>query len=285
MDISSQISSKYLPGNLLNSCPTGIVCGGVQLFSEKEVILKISTEDLTNECQALKRITPHSGVVVLVELISFEKGQVLVTEKAGNMNLFEYLSRFGSFSEEDSRAIFISICETIEYCHTNGVVHADIKPENIILDDMKPIICDFGGSILLGRKSSYYPRVVSIPYTAPEVREKKVNNPKALDVWSLGVLLYTMVTGRQPITQSEWLKNDLCEWKSEPLPELLKDLLREMLKKKPNDRINIKEVLEHKWVSKEESKTIQNLSSSSTPKFLGKMVGWIKKRQLHISSS
>ena len=122
----------------------------------------------------------------------------IVTEFASKGDIFDHLVKNGKMSEPEACHIFSQILSAVKYCHSHGVVHRDLKVENLLLDGENHIkLADFGFS-------NYYDSSLlstwcgSPPYAAPELFEgKKYVGPK-VDMWSLGVVLYVLVSGTLP---------------------------------------------------------------------------------------
>ena len=123
----------------------------------------------------------------------------IVTEYAARGDIFDYLVTNGKMSEPEARHKFVQIVSAVKYCHSHGVVHRDLKAENLLLDSESNIkLADFGFSNYYKDDCLLSTWCGSPPYAAPELFEgKKYIGPKA-DIWSLGVVLYVLVSGMLP---------------------------------------------------------------------------------------
>ena len=139
--------------------------------------------------------------------------------------------------------------------HTHQVSHRDLKPENILLDEDNNIkLADFGLSNVMKDGIFLYSSCGSPNYAAPELINGKFYNGASIDIWSCGVILYTLLTGTLPFNekQTNKLYQKIRECKyilPENISDAAKDLIFRMLQKNPLDRITIPEIKQHKWFS------------------------------------
>ena len=115
--------------------------------------------------------------------------------------LYEYIQRH-RLTEDDVKMFFRQIIEGVEYAHLNLVCHRDLKPENILLDDNKIVkIADFGLSNLMKDGKLLKTSCGSLNYAAPEIIGHRYYEGTSLDVWSCGVILFTMLAGSLPFDE------------------------------------------------------------------------------------
>ncbi|XP_055018426.1 serine/threonine-protein kinase MARK1 [Boleophthalmus pectinirostris] len=177
------------------------------VLTGREVAVKIidktqlnptSLQKLFREVRIMK-ILNHPNIVKLFEVIETEKTLYLVMEYASGGEVFDYLVAHGRMKEKEARAKFRQIVSAVQYCHQRRIVHRDLKAENLLLDaDMNIKIADFGFSneFTVGSKLDTF--CGSPPYAAPELFQGKKYDGPEVDVWSLGVILYTLVSGSLP---------------------------------------------------------------------------------------
>ncbi|XP_072543782.1 serine/threonine-protein kinase MARK2 isoform X7 [Salminus brasiliensis] len=177
------------------------------ILTGKEVAVKIidktqlnssSLQKLFREVRIMKLLN-HPNIVKLFEVIETEKTLYLVMEYASGGEVFDYLVAHGRMKEKEARAKFRQIVSAVQYCHQKCIVHRDLKAENLLLDaDMNIKIADFGFSneFTVGNKLDTF--CGSPPYAAPELFQGKKYDGPEVDVWSLGVILYTLVSGSLP---------------------------------------------------------------------------------------
>ena len=127
----------------------------------------------------------------------------IVTEYAAKGDIFDYLVSHGRLAEPQARHFFVQILSAVKYCHSQGVVHRDLKAENLLLDSEGSIkLADFGFSNYFEEESLLSTFCGSPPYAAPELFEGKQYVGSKVDIWSLGVVLYVLVSGTLPFDGS-----------------------------------------------------------------------------------
>eukprot|EP00002_Diphylleia_rotans_P028014 TRINITY_DN5647_c0_g1_i1.p1 TRINITY_DN5647_c0_g1~~TRINITY_DN5647_c0_g1_i1.p1 ORF type:complete len:620 (+),score=142.87 TRINITY_DN5647_c0_g1_i1:129-1988(+) len=198
------------------------------------------------------KIIRHPNVIQLIEAIDTMERLYVVLEYVDGGELFDYIVAHQRLKEHRAKKIFRDIVEAIEYCHSLNIIHRDLKPENILLDKHKNIkLIDFGLSNTLRRDFGLRSRCGSPYYVAPEMVAGK-GYGSSVDVWSLGVVLYSILTGDVPFSDNNLttLLEKIVEGKyhiPRYLSEDAKDLIRNLLVTEPSKRFTISDIRRHPW--------------------------------------
>ena len=178
----------------------------------------------------------------------------IVTEIASNGELYDYIIHKKRLSEREARHIFKQIIAGIHYCHSNNVVHRDIKVENILLDHNGRVkLADFGFSTFFAPGELMDTWCGSPQYCAPELYLAKLYEGPDVDIWSLGVVLYVLVCGYLPFDAQVFnaLRAQIIGG-SYKTPFFLsadcKSLIESMLTLDPDRRIKMHEIINHRWL-------------------------------------
>uniref|UniRef100_A0A8B9GUD4 non-specific serine/threonine protein kinase n=1 Tax=Astyanax mexicanus TaxID=7994 RepID=A0A8B9GUD4_ASTMX len=201
------------------------------------------------------KILNHPNIVKLFEVIETEKTLYLVMEYASGGEVFDYLVAHGRMKEKEARAKFRQIVSAVQYCHQKKIVHRDLKAENLLLDaDMNIKIADFGFSneFTLGSKLDTF--CGSPPYAAPELFQGKKYDGPEVDVWSLGVILYTLVSGSLPFDGQNLkeLRERVLRGKYR-IPFYMstdcENLLKRLLVLNPVKRGSLEQIMKDRWMN------------------------------------
>ncbi|KAJ7406570.1 MAP/microtubule affinity-regulating kinase 3 [Willisornis vidua] len=198
---------------------------------------------------------PESSLVKLFEVIETEKTLYLIMEYASGGEVFDYLVAHGRMKEKEARAKFRQIVSAVQYCHQKHIVHRDLKAENLLLDaDMNIKIADFGFSneFTVGNKLDTF--CGSPPYAAPELFQGKKYDGPEVDVWSLGVILYTLVSGSLPFDGQNLkeLRERVLRGKYR-IPFYMstdcENLLKRFLVLNPTKRGTLEQIMKDRWIN------------------------------------
>ena len=162
-------------------------------------------ERFAREAQALATLN-HPNIVTIHDFGQAGGFYFLLMEFVDGVNLRQALNA-GRFAPEQALAVVPPVCEALQYAHEHGIVHRDIKPENLLLDKNGRVkIADFGIAKMLGAETSSIgvaeSQLIGTPqYMAPEQRAEPQKADHRADIYSLGVVLYEMLTGELPATR------------------------------------------------------------------------------------
>lgn len=228
---------------------------------------------LLNEVKILRSLD-HPNILRCFEMYEDRLKYYLITELCEGGELFNRIVQLRHFSEMQAAEVMSQLLSTIAYCHSKNVTHRDIKPENLLLEDRSSAlnikVADFGSSIIMDATKKMSGCFGSAYYLAPEVLAGSYN--EKCDVWSCGVILYIMLTGRPPYTgrtESEIIR----QVRNSPLkivPEQLHllsgdaiDILQRLLTVDVSKRISAADSLQHPWITNyKRYKDAPNLTSA-----------------------
>ncbi|XP_064554767.1 MAP/microtubule affinity-regulating kinase 3 [Drosophila montana] len=211
-------------------------------------------QKLYREVRIMKLLN-HPNIVRLFQVIESERTLYLIMEYASRGELFDHLVKNGRMRERDARLIFRQLVSAIQYCHSKFVVHRDLKAENLLLDQHMNIkIADFGFGNTFDPNAQLETFCGSPPYAAPELfMGRKYAGPE-VDAWSLGVVLYTLVSGSLPFdggTLKE-LRERVLRGKYR-VPYYIsmdcENLMRKFLVLNPAKRTTLNGVMGDKWIN------------------------------------
>lgn len=235
----------------------------------KEYAVKIidkSKRECDEEVEILLRYGQHPNVVTLYDVYEDASSIYLVMELLRGGELLDKILSQKYFNEKEASAVLEVVTKTVKYLHDNGVVHRDLKPSNILYADQSANpeslrICDFGfGKQIRAENGLLMTPCYTANFVAPEVL-KKQGYDEACDIWSLGVLLYTMLAGHTPFaygpkdTTNEILARigegrfDLASGNWINVTTAAKHLVQKMLHVDPKQRYRAADVLNHAWIT------------------------------------
>uniref|UniRef100_A0A673TA97 Serine/threonine-protein kinase SIK3 n=1 Tax=Suricata suricatta TaxID=37032 RepID=A0A673TA97_SURSU len=223
------------------------------VLTGREVAVKIIDKTQLNPT-SLQKVFNYFNIK-LFEVIETEKTLYLVMEYASGGEVFDYLVAHGRMKEKEARAKFRQIVSAVQYCHQKCIVHRDLKAENLLLDaDMNIKIADFGFSneFTVGNKLDTF--CGSPPYAAPELFQGKKYDGPEVDVWSLGVILYTLVSGSLPFDGQNLkeLRERVLRGKYR-IPFYMstdcENLLKKLLVLNPIKRGSLEQIMKDRWMN------------------------------------
>lgn len=221
---------------------------------DKTKLDEVARAHLFKEVRCMK-LVQHPNVVRLYEVIDTQTKLYLVQELGDGGDMYEYIMNHEQgLCEDRARHYFQQIVLAIDYCHKLHIVHRDLKLENVIffrsLDVAK--LTDFGFSNKFTPGHKLDTSCGSLAYSAPEVLLGDSYEAPAVDIWSLGVILFMLVCGRAPfyeVNDSETLINimDVRYSVSEHVSQLCQRLIEKMLVREPYQRCTLGDIMEDPW--------------------------------------
>ncbi|CAG8529423.1 461_t:CDS:2 [Scutellospora calospora] len=230
---------------------------------DKNTVAKKPNAKLHDEIIIMHKIE-HPSLVRIRNLYNEDDKLYLVMDYIKDGEFFEFISKKKKLSEYEARIIFKQLFEAMKYLHDHRIVHRDLKPENILMSNKANLevkITDFGLSKLLGPEYSLMKTMCGTPlYIAPEVldRSPRRSYGKAVDMWSLGVILYVCLCGYPPFAKDfgppafeEQVRLGLYRFYPPVWSHIsneAKDLIRGLLNVNVRDRLTASQALEHPFM-------------------------------------
>eukprot|EP01025_Chloroclados_australasicus_P061445 TRINITY_DN80714_c0_g1_i1.p1 TRINITY_DN80714_c0_g1~~TRINITY_DN80714_c0_g1_i1.p1 ORF type:complete len:544 (-),score=79.95 TRINITY_DN80714_c0_g1_i1:307-1764(-) len=266
------LEDKYDLGKVLGKGAFGVVRVAVdkstgerhacKTISKAKLVVKEDVEDVEREVAIMNLVAGHPNIVTLHDTFEDKHFVHIVMEMCEGGELFDSIVESGKYSEKKAATVFAAMVNMIHHCHELGVMHRDLKPENFLLpskDKQKPEnikATDFGLSIFF-KPGEHMRELVGSPYyVAPEVLKK--NYTHAADMWSLGVILYILLSGLPPFwgdSEEQIFKMVLkghLDFETDPWPQIsdaAKDCVRKLLTMDTTKRATAAEIMQHPWLT------------------------------------
>lgn len=230
---------------------------------------------------AVLRMLNHANIVQIYDIFDSARETYVVMEYLAGGELLDLITESDHLSERNSKHVIREVLQAIQYLHARGIVHRDVKPENILCVNrawpLRVKLTDFGLSKMVGLPSSDGTERVmrsqcgTAYYLAPEIAN---NTPysKPVDLWACGVVLYVMLAGKFPFygdTDEKFMRRLRAgvkfpdkEWAA--VSSDAKSLVRGLLDPKPESRLTAIQALQHRWLS-DDSMADVDVTSSSVP--------------------
>eukprot|EP01094_Clydonella_sp_ATCC50884_P022405 TRINITY_DN5128_c3_g2_i2.p1 TRINITY_DN5128_c3_g2~~TRINITY_DN5128_c3_g2_i2.p1 ORF type:complete len:571 (-),score=177.27 TRINITY_DN5128_c3_g2_i2:107-1819(-) len=253
----------YILGGLLGEGASSQVFSGFHVDTAVQVAIKMVHKEALEESPAMRgklereiavmKLLDHPHVLQLYDVLETDTHLFLILEHAPNGELFDYLMQKGALDMRDARSVFRQIASGIAYCHHHQICHRDLKPENLLLDSNSTIkLADFGMAALRKEGELLKTSCGSPHYASPEVVCGKSYDGLQSDVWSCGVILFALASGKLPFDDENIRKLlgkvKIGEFSMPPyFPADLQHLIRRMLTVDPAERATIHEVISHEW--------------------------------------
>ncbi|KAF7547223.1 hypothetical protein G7046_g9072 [Stylonectria norvegica] len=259
--------SKYRFGRTLGAGTYGVVreADGPMGKVAVKIILKRNVKGneqmVYDELEMLQKLD-HPHIVKFVDWFESRDKFYIVTQLAVGGELFDRICEQGKFTEKDAAETIKQVLLAVDFLHRNQIVHRDLKPENLLYLTKDPdsdlVLADFGiAKMLDGKGESLKTMAGSFGYAAPEVMRKE-GHGKPVDMWSMGVITYTLLCGYSPF-RSETLQDLIREcsdatvvfheryWKD--VSDDAKDFILHLINPDPEQRWTSEQSLNHIWLS------------------------------------
>ncbi|KAK9374748.1 kinase-like domain-containing protein [Lipomyces chichibuensis] len=272
---SYERKALYRFGRVLGAGTYGIVKAATVIESGDRVAIKVilkknvkGHESMVQDELDLLRLLHHPHIVGFRDWFESKDKYYIVTQLATGGELFDRIVERGKYTEKDAVKTVSEILEAVDYLHSQNIVHRDLKPENLLYlnpeKDSALVLADFGIAKMLESSDEVLTTMAgSFGYAAPEVL-MRTGHGMPCDIWSLGVITYTLLCGYIPF-RSETVNEFLIEvrengvifhekyWKD--ISKDAKEFILCMLCVDPDQRYTSKQLLKHRWISGETATT------------------------------
>jgi len=264
--IQCDVREHYSVENVVGTGTYSTVSRCTHKFSGEEFAVKVISKKLfqetkqsfENEISILKAVN-HNNIIKLYEVYETPENIYMVMELIRGGELYTEISENGAISESKAYSIFIQLFEAVKHLHSKNIAHRDIKLENILIDSHhhRVKLSDFGLSKLLPSDEELMRTRCGTPcYVAPEILMGDTYT-NAIDIWSLGVILYVMVFSTYPFNNTSMysMYEAIIAGKLEfptAISNDLQDLLKGLMKVNLKDRLTIDQIENHPWMKSQE---------------------------------
>lgn len=238
----------------------------VEAHVGEEYALKMIAEEhydvFANEVALLQQIPSNPYIVRIVDAVVDKKGCYVVTEFCNGKELFDRI--LDSECNEQLVANYMrQILSAVQHLHQHQIVHLDLKPENFVFDETdgeeRIKLIDFGSSIQTKAGVHYEYFLGSLQYASPEILPQYASADHIVlscaDMWTLGVIAYTMLVGKNPFQAAHETQTKEAIFKcvytfppSSPVSPDAQDFIVRLLRKDPLERMTATEALQHEWI-------------------------------------
>jgi len=225
----------------------------IKVMNKKSIIEQKLVDQINREIEIMYKVD-HPHIVKLINHFEDEESFYLIMNYASKGQLYTLLKKYSRFDEKTAAQYIRELISAIKYLHSFDppIIHRDIKPENILLDENYRIkLADFGWSNYYNSDEIRKTYCGTPEYLSPEML-KKQGHDTSIDIWSIGILLFELLSGHSPFggsSQEELfynIKKHKVLWPSD-FPIEAKSLVALILKQNPKDRVTLDQINDHVW--------------------------------------
>lgn len=240
----------------------------IKVFDKKRMNYDQLNKNLPREIEAMRKLR-HPNIVITYWIVEDNSTTLIFMQLAEKGDLTDIMAKRvesdTEFTEAEVKIWMRQVVGAVKFMHVKGYAHRDLKCDNILIDKHNNVlIADFGFARKLPNQELCSTMCGSRPYTAPEVLRVKEYNPLPIDIWSIGVIAFTLVMSKNPfsceLTKEMIKKQKAKEYVFEkPISDDGKDFIEKLLQYDPKMRLTASQCLEHPWLA------LPTETSTSTP--------------------
>ena len=226
----------------------------IKSINKSKITKERHREKIKIETTIMKTLSFSNNIVKILENYETKKHICIVMEYICAGDLLSYIKKRSKLTESVSKFIFKQIVLALKYIHSHNIVHRDIKLDNILIDlDNNIKICDFGVSKIIKKGDIMLDQCGTPAYIAPEILKNRGYEGFGVDIWSAGVVLYSMLSGNVPFKGRDIkeLQRLIIEGEFKPINNISKEanhLIKCLLNVDPKSRITTEDILVHPWI-------------------------------------
>ena len=255
--VGKMLEGRYLVENLIGVGGMANVYHGFDTAENRPVAIKMLRDEYAGNTESLRRFRneskaiyslDHPNIVKIYDVLLDRQNPVIIMEYVSGMTLKEYIEKMGVVSPNIAAALCVQLMLALRHAHDNGIVHRDIKPQNIMVKKDGSIkVMDFGiAQVAMAQSRTITDRAIgSVHYISPEQARGDGIVDQRADIYSAGVILFEMLTGRLPFEADSPISVAIKQIEARPLrprelnpaiPEGLEDITVKAMAKDPDRR-------------------------------------------------